>query len=188
MARMFGFILFYLVSSTAFAQVYKCVDASGNMTFSDKPCAENAVVVEVLDAGTQGIGASSGGPASSLTLSDGSILEFKKIVSIEVRTKMGYKTGKTGMHVFYEGTDRLVEFENLVSMQVLTWDRKGCGNTGHLCRPMVRITTKEREVTANYDALRNIKLIVEDELDGTEKEMTVWFGNNNGPHIRAIRF
>ncbi len=181
-------ILFCLLSSTAFAQVYKCTNAHGNLIFSDKPCAENAQVVQGLDADSQGISGSSDGPASSLTLADGSILPFREIVSIEVKTKMGYKTGKTGMYVFYEGTDRLVAFENLVSMHVLTWDSKSCGNSGHLCRPMVRITTAEREITSNYEALRNIKLIVYDDLDGAEKEMTVWFGNKNRPHIRAIRF
>jgi hypothetical protein len=37
-------------------------------------------------------------------------------------------------------------------------------------------------------AVGNIKIIIEDELDGAEKEMTVWFGNQNKPHIRSIRF
>ena len=41
---------------------------------------------------------------------------------------------------------------------------------------------------ARYEALRFIKLLVDDELDGVEKEMTVWFANDNKPHIRSVRF
>ena len=172
------------------AQVYKCTGADGSVSFTDKPCNGNAEIVNNTDPGTSGLGAGGGssGPASSLTLTDGSIQPFKKIISIEVKTQTGYKTGRKGMHVFYEGTDHLVEFENLVSMTISTWDRKSCGNTAHLCEPRVRIKTKTRELTARYEALRNIKILIDDKLDGTEKELTVWFGNKNRPHIRSIRF
>ena len=182
------FVVLCVFASVTHAQVYKCTDANGNLTFSDKPCAADAEVMEGIDGGTSGFEAALGGPPSSITLASGSILRFKEIISIEVRTPMGYRTGKEGMHVHYDGTDRLVAFENLVSMNVLTWDRKGCGNLSHLCSPRVRIKTREREINARYEALRNIKILLDDELDGVEKEMTVWFATENKPHIRSIRF
>jgi hypothetical protein len=184
-----GPVLFVLMFATiAHAQVYKCTDDAGNLVFSDKPCAVDAEIVEGVEAGSNGIGTASAGPGSSITLANGSILPYKKIISIEVRTEMGYRTGREGMYIPYDGTDHLVEFENLVSLNVMTWSRESCGNYSHLCLPMVRIRTVEREVTVRYEALRNIKVLVDDELDGVEKEMTIWFANYNKPHIKSIRF
>ena len=168
------------------AEIYKCVKANGSIEFSDLPCGEAAELIENINSSTRGLGTEQ--TPSSLTLGDGSVQPFKKILSLEVKTDTGYRTGKTGMYIFYEGTDHLVEFENLESLRVLTWDRRGCGNTAHLCKAQVRIKTTEREIITRYDALRNIKILVDDKLDGQEKEMTIWFGNNNQPHIRAIRF
>ena len=53
---------------------------------------------------------------------------------------------------------------------------------------ILRIQTNECEITTRYRSLRNIKLLVEDERDGLEKEMTIYFAVENRPHIRAIRF
>jgi hypothetical protein len=181
-------LLSFLAVSTVQAQVYKCTNESGNVTFSSMPCGGGGEIVEGLEGGSSGIESAGSGPPSSMTLADGNILNFKKIVSIQVRTPLGYQTGREGMHVYYEGTDHLVKFENLVSMTVLTWDRNGCGNLSHLCNPMVQIKTKAKEITARYEALRNVKVQIDDELDGTEKEMTIWFANKNRPHIRSIRF
>jgi hypothetical protein len=168
------------------AQIYKCTNADGSIEFSDIPCGEAAEVV--ADEGTGASGFGGNNAPSSITLADGSVQPYKEIISIEVKTDTGYKTGKTGMHIFYEGTDHLVKFDNLESLRVLTWDKKSCGNTGHLCRARVRIKTKEREVVAFYEALRNIRVLVVDKLDGEEKEMTIWFGNQRRQHIRSIRF
>lgn len=188
MKRIAIMILLFVPFTVLHAQVYKCTDTDGSVTFSDKACGSDAEVLKDVESGNSGLGTSASGPPSSITLGNGSILPFKKIISLEVKTESGYRTGKTGMHVFYEGTDHLIEFENLVSMNVTTWDRKSCGNTGHLCKPRVRIQTTETEITTRYEALRNIKILIDDKLDGAEKEMTVWFGSNNRPHIRAIRF
>ena len=188
MTRILMSILFILSVTVVQAQVYKCTAADGSITFSDRACAGDAEVVKDLDSGSSGVGSSMGGPPSSLTLGDGSILLFKKIIAIQVKTETGYKTGKTGLHIFYEGTDHLVAFENLVSFYVTTWDRKSCGNWSHICEPRVRIQTNEREINTRYQALRNIKLLIDDELDGVEKEMTIFFGVENRPHIRIIRF
>lgn len=181
-------ILCCLTVSIAQAQVYKCTDDKGGVAFSSMPCGGNEEIVEYLEDGSSGIASAEAGPPSSISLADGNVLNYKKIVSIEVKTQTGYQTGRTGMHVFFEGTDHLVEFENLMSMTVLTWDSGGCGNLSHLCNPMVNIRTRAREITARYEALRNIKVLIDDELDGTEKEMTVWFANENRPHIRSVRF
>ena len=184
MTRVLIALLFTLGVPAVQAQVYKCTSDDGSTAFSDKPCSDSAELITDLDSGST----SAGGPPSSLTLDDGSILRFKKIISIDVKTAGGYKTGRKGMHIFYEGTDRLVEFENLVSLQVTTWGRKPCGNWSQICEPRVRIKTVEREINTRYEALRHIKLLVDDDLDGTEKEMTVYFAVMNKPHIRAIRF
>ena len=189
MPRIMAFLLFVLMATELHAQVYKCTAADGSTTFSDKPCNENAEVVTNLDSGTSGLGsAPGGGPPSSLTLGDGKILAFKKIISIDVQTEGGYMTGRTGMHIFYEGTDHLVEFENLVSMRVNTWDRDPCGNWSQICDPRVTIQTTERQINAHYISLRHIKILIDDKLDGKEKEMTVYFAIWNKPHIRSIRF
>ena len=188
MFRVLVFVMAVMGTFVCQAQVYKCTGADGSVTFSDKACGDDAAIVKDLDPASTGIGMGVGGPPSSLTLGDGSILAFKKIISIEVKTESGYRTGKEGMHIHYEGTDHLVEFENLVSLSITSWDRKPCGNTGHLCEPRVRIQTKETEISARYQALRNIKVLVDDKLDGEEKEMTIWFGSKNRPQIRAIRF
>lgn len=170
------------------AQVYKCTGTDGSVIFSDKACGSDAEILSNLDPGSSGVGANAGGPPSSLTLDDGSILRFKKIVAINVQTESGIHIGRTGMHIFYGGTLRLVEFENLVSMRITTRDRGSCGNWSQICEPRVTIRTVEREINAHYKGLRSIKLIVDDELDGTEKEMTVYFAIRNKPHIRSIRF
>ena len=180
--------LLLLPGSALQAQVYKCTGPDGTVVFSDKACGEHAELVKDLDSGSSGVGSNISGPPSSLTFGDGSILPYKKIISIQVRTETGYKTGKTGLYIFYEGTDHLVEFENLESLYVVTWDRKSCGNLSHICKPTVRIKTREREINTRYQALRNIKILVDDKLDGVEKEMTIYFGVENRPHIRAIRF
>jgi hypothetical protein len=179
-------IALMLSVTLAHAEIYKCTNNDGTVEFGNLPCSETAELIEDLNGGSQGVGAVE--IPSSLTLGDGSVQPFKKIVSIEVKTETGYRTGTTGMHIFYDGTDHLVEFQNLETMRVLSWDEKGCGNTGHLCMPQVRIKTSEREIITRYQALRNIKVLVDDRLDGVEKEMTIWFGNSNKPHIRAIRF
>lgn len=41
--------LLWLAPPPASAQIYKCVDKHGRPQFSDKPCAQNAVTVEVKD-------------------------------------------------------------------------------------------------------------------------------------------
>ena len=186
MQRLIIIMTLFLCAPAVQAEIYKCTNDDGSVEFSDLPCSEAAELIEDLNGGTQGVGAVE--TPSSLTLGDGSVQSFKKIISIEVKTETGYRTGTTGMHIFYEGTDHLVEFQNLESMRVLNWDKKGCGNTGHLCMAQVRIKTSEREIITRYQALRNIKVVVDDRLDGVEKEMTIWFGNSNKPHIRAIRF
>ena len=186
MPRLIILIIVFLFASPVHAEIYKCIKSDGSIEFGDMPCGESAVIVEDVSAGTKGLGRDE--IPSSLTLGDGSVQPFKKIISLEVKTDTGYRTGETGMHIFYEGTDHLVEFQNLESLRVLTWDRRGCGNSGHLCKAQVRIKTTEREIITRYEALRNIKILVDDKLDGQEKEMTIWFGNNNQPHIRAIRF
>lgn len=194
MKRFAVLFMLSLLASAAHGQVYKCTDTNGKTIFSDKPCAEATRVIEKSARGSNaasassGIGAATGGPSSSISLADGSVLNFKKILAIEVKTPLGYRTGRQGMHVYYEGTDRIVAFENLVSMTVVAWDEKGCGNYSHLCSPQVRIKTQAQELTVRYKALRNIKVLIEDKLDGVEKELTVWFANRNRPHIQSIRF
>jgi hypothetical protein len=182
------FLFACLSSATVQAQVYQCTDENGSVTFSDRPCANDAKLVTGLEDGNSGIAPGGDLPQSSLTLGDGSIQPFKKIVSIEVKTQTGYKTGKEGLHVFYDGTDHVVKFEDMESLTVVTWDRDSCGNTAHLCEPSVRIVTKNSEIISRYEALRNITILIDDKLDGVEKEMTVWFGNRNRPHIREVRF
>jgi hypothetical protein len=93
-------IMAIFLSSGIQAQVYKCAGPDGSIVFSDKPCGDTAEEVLNLDSGSSGVGQSSSGPPSSLTLRNGSILQFKKIVKIEVKTDTGYRTGKTGMHIF----------------------------------------------------------------------------------------
>jgi hypothetical protein len=188
MHRLLIAITMMLSVCTLNAQVYKCEGPDGSVVFSDKECGGDAEIIENLDVGSSGVGAASGGPPMSLTLGNGSILEFKKILSLEVRTENGYRTGREGLYVHYEGTDRLVEWENLESFYIISWDRDYCGNLSHICEPRVRIRTREREFNTRYRALRSIKVLVDDELDGTEKEMTIYFAVENRPHIRAIRF
>jgi len=186
MPRLIILIIVFLFTTPVHAEIYKCVKDDGSIEFSDLPCGESAELIEDVNAGTKGLAADE--VASSLTLGDGSVQPFKEILSVEVKTDTGYRTGETGLYIFYEGTDHLVLFENLETLRVLTWDRRGCGNTGHLCKAQVRIKTSEREIITRYEALRNIRILVDDKLDGQEKEMTIWFGNNNQPHIRSIRF
>ena len=186
MPRIIISVVLALCATSVHAEIYKCSNADGSVEFSDMPCSETAEIIGDVKTGTSGIDAFE--LPNSITLADGSVQPFKEIISIEVKTGTGYKTGKTGMHIFYEGTDHLVEFANLESMRVLSWDKSGCGNTGHLCNARVRIKTSEREITASYEALRNITVLLDDKLDGVEKEMTIWFGNQNKVHIRGIRF
>ena len=63
------FVLF-LWASSVFAQVYKCTAADGSVSFTDKPCEGKAELVDDADADTSGVD-SGGGPASSITLADG---------------------------------------------------------------------------------------------------------------------
>ena len=179
-------VVLFLCASSVCAQVYKCPGADGSVEFSDQPCGGNAELVNDIDPGSYGDGG--GGSGSSLTLANGNVQPFKKVVSIEVRTKTGVKTGTEGMHVYYDRTDHMVEFENLVAMTIIDWGRKSCGNAAHLCEPDVIIQTKEGKISTRYVALNNIKILTHDSQDGAEKEMTIWFGEQNRPNILTITF
>ena len=179
------FILPFLFVINAHAEVYKCKDEHGHTTFSEKPCGDNA---EVLDIKTRKTVEEKPLPESSLLLADGSVQPFKKIISIEVKTKSGFKTSDEGLHVYHNGTDHIVEFENLVSLKVIDYDREPCGNTAHLCNPKVVIQTTASEIDTEYEALRNIKVLIDDELTGEESELVVWFATDNEPRITQVMF
>ncbi len=71
---------------------------------------------------------------------------------------------------------------------MLNYDKKQCGNTAHLCKPKVLVKTNATELKADYEALRNIKILIDDELTGEEKELVVWFATDNKPRIKTIMF
>ena len=175
--------LFFVINVQA--EVYKCKDEYGHTTFSEKPCGENA---EVLNINTRKAVEEEPLPESSLLLADGSVQPFKKILSIEVKTKSGFKTGEEGLHVYYNGTDHIVEFENLVSMKIIDYDIEPCGNTAHLCKPKVVIQTTASEIDTEYEALRNVKVLIDDDLTGEESELVVWFATDYEPRIKQIMF
>jgi len=185
MIKLLFYILLCLCVFGVHAEVYKCTDNTGRTTFSGKPCAEDA---EILHIKSNKSNHTNSVPASSLVMADGSIQPFKKIITLEVKTKTGYKKGKDGLYVFHNGTDHIIGFDKLVSLHVLDYDREKCGNSAHLCNPKVLVKTKVTELKADYEALRNIKILIDDKLSGEEKELVVWFATDNKPRIKVIMF
>lgn len=178
-------LLLCLGVTTVQAEIFKCTNEKGKVAFSDKPCSKDAEVVQLTETN---IGITKEAPEHSLTMADGSIQPFKKVLSLQVKTKTGYKSGKAGLYVFHNGTDHLIEFDKLVSLKVLDFDRTPCGNSAHLCKPSVLVTTNTTELHTRYEALRNIKILIDDQLVGEEKELVVWFATENNPRIREITF
>ena len=52
----------------------------------------------------------------------------------------------------------------------------------------MRRSAQVRELTVSYEALRNIKLLIDDNLAGGERELTIWFARKNKMNIQEIRF
>ena len=52
-------------------------------------------------------------------------------------------------------------FDKIKSIEVLKHDNKSCGNTGHLCNALVKLSTTTGDYKITYEALRNISVIIE---------------------------
>jgi len=166
----------------AAGQLYRCTADDGSTIYSARPCAEDAETVE-LEGAISSYGGDSG---NMLQLRGSERTRFIRLLATHVRVGETYYQSDEGLYLPFEGTARLVPFEELRSMIVGRQQGSACGNTGHLCDVDAVVETSGGTFRVRYDVLRSVTVLINDALTDRERPLVVWFGDHGETNIRRL--